>query len=69
MATTFRINSDTIALGWVNRQRNSIVIPAGAEIVLHNALLEGNRLVDVVWEGRRLMMFTTDLRAFASRIT
>jgi hypothetical protein len=38
------------------------LIPLGAVLRVVDGQLNGNRLVDVEWEGRIVMMFTTDIR-------
>ncbi|HEY6390085.1 MAG TPA: hypothetical protein VIX89_02335 [Bryobacteraceae bacterium] len=38
------------------------LIPLGAVLKVIDGPLYGNRLIDVEWEGRTVMMFTTDIR-------
>ena len=40
----------------------SLTIPAGSLIVVTSGPLDGNRLVDVTWNGQAMMMFAQDLR-------
>lgn len=44
------------------------LIPFGAVVRVINGPLDGNRLVDVDWEGKTVMMFTTDLRERCERL-
>ena len=39
----------------VTLPRNSVVVPDGDPV-------EGNRLINVIWQGATIMMFTQDLR-------
>ena len=39
-----------------------VTIPQGATVEVVEVNLNGNRLADVRWEGKIMMMFTTDLR-------
>jgi hypothetical protein len=38
------------------------LVPPGALLRVSDEPLHGNRLIDVEWEGRMVMMFTTDIR-------
>jgi len=42
------------------------LVPEGAIIKIASETLEGDKLVDVVWNGKVVMMFTQDLRARAT---
>jgi hypothetical protein len=44
------------------------LIPAGAVVKVIDGPLDGNRLVDVDWEGKAVMMFTTDIRERCERL-
>ncbi len=44
------------------------LIPLGAVLRVIDGPLDGNRLVDVDWEGRTVMMFTTDIRERCERL-
>jgi hypothetical protein len=43
-------------------------VASGAVIEVCNGPIDGDRLVDVIWDGRNVMMFTQDLRSRAQRI-
>jgi hypothetical protein len=36
-------------------------VPSGAVIKVVAVPIDGNRLVDVIWDGKTVMMFTTDI--------
>jgi hypothetical protein len=64
----FRIQTPTLAILSQDGHRIPITIPQGATIEVIDGPLDGNRLVDVNWEGKTLMMFTIDLRERGARI-
>ena len=39
------------------------LVPEGAVIEVDSATFDGDKLVEVIWNGRRAMMFTQDLRS------
>jgi len=38
---------------------------SGTIVDVCNEAIDGDRLVDVIWDGRKVMMFTQDLRSRA----
>jgi hypothetical protein len=68
MSVRYRISDPTIAMfqekgGYVAR-----TVAVGTVVEVSNGPIDGDRLVDVVWDGRDVMMFTQDLRSRAERI-
>jgi hypothetical protein len=59
---TYRVRETALAIFSTAGERIPITLPINAIIVLVNGPLDGNRLVDVTWEGKILMMFTQDMR-------
>ena len=58
----FRLETATLALGVADGKRKAITIPAGAVLkVVSGPSGEGDRMVDVHWEGKTLTMFTIDV--------
>lgn len=49
-------------LGIFSATRLATAVPEGSIIEIPIALCSGTRLVDVVWDGRAMMMFVQDLR-------
>jgi hypothetical protein len=45
------------------------LIPFGAIVKLIDGSLDGNRLIDVEWEGKTVLMFTTDIRERCERLS
>ena len=58
----YRLNTPTLAIIKQNGQNRPTTIPPGAVVKVIDGLLDGNRLVDVKWDGKTVMMFTTDIR-------
>jgi hypothetical protein len=60
----FELTKSTLALDVASGKRNWVTIPAGAVIkVVAGPNGEGDRMVDVLWERRPLVMFAIDLTA------
>jgi hypothetical protein len=58
----FRLERATLALGVGNGKRNAVTVPAGAIIkVVSGPTGEGDRMVDVHWDGQTLTMFAIDV--------
>jgi hypothetical protein len=62
------IKSPTMVLFLQDGHYVSQMIPEGTEITLEGATFNGNKLIEVVWEGKVVMMFTQDVRLRADRI-
>jgi hypothetical protein len=45
----------------------TVTIPAGSRVIVQNAEV-GSRLIDVLWEGQPVMIFTQDLQERATLI-
>ena len=58
----YRLQTATLAIATVDGQHQPATVPAGAIVKLVDGPLDGNRLVDVAWDGKTVMMFTTDIR-------
>jgi len=66
MAGRFRLLVPT--LGIITATRLANTIPVGAIIEVPIPPQEGNRLVDVIWEGKEVMMFVNDLNNRSEKI-
>ena len=60
----YRFNSPTLALLEEEGHHVARTVPAGA-IVEVDGTLEAGRLVEVLWDGKRVMMFAQDLKSRA----
>lgn len=65
----FKLGNPTMALDIVDGKRVAITIPAGETIkVASGPTGEGDRLVDVVWDGRTVAMFAFDVNVRGTEI-
>jgi len=64
----YRINSPTIALFEEDGRHVANTVPAGAVIDISSDSFDGDKLLEVVWEGKPVMMFTQDLRKRAESV-
>lgn len=62
LGESYRLNQQTIGLSSEADDRVSIFIPKNAVVTVIEGPLNGNRMVDVKWEGRVVMIFADDLR-------
>jgi hypothetical protein len=58
----YRVRETALAILSTGGQRVPVTLPINAVLILVDGPLDGNRLVDVTWEGKTLMMFTQDMR-------
>jgi len=65
----FRIKNPTIALFHEDGRHVAHTVPEGAVIRVDSAAFDGDKLVDVTWDGKKVMMFTQDLRSRAEAVT
>ena len=65
----YRINSPTIALFHEDGRHVAHTVPAGAFINVDSAAFDGDKLVDVTWNGKKVMMFTQDLRSRSTAVS
>ena len=64
----YRMKTPTLAIMAHDGQNTPITIPKGGEIQVVDGPLDGDRLVDVLWEYKPVMMFTTDIRERGERL-
>ena len=67
-AETYRLTSATIALFSEEGRQVARFIPFGGLIHVRHSL-DGNSLIEVVWEGQTVMMFAQDVLARGERVT
>ena len=58
----YRLNTPTLAIMVHDGQHSSVTVPAGDIVQVTDGPLDENRLVEVEWEGKVLLMFAVDLR-------
>jgi hypothetical protein len=73
----YRIKTPTLAIMAQDGQKTPVsssgglslkTIPIGAEVEVIGGPLNGNRLVDVRWDGKTVMVFTNDIRDRGDRV-
>ncbi len=57
----FRLKTSTLSIEGMNGTRTAVTLPAGAIVKVVSGPTPGDRLVDVLWEGKMVEMFAIDL--------
>ncbi len=63
----YRIKEPTIALFQQDGRHVAHTVPAGAIITVDDAAFDGDKLVNVTWDLKKVMMFTQDVRSRAEQ--
>jgi len=63
----FRLNMPTIALFSEDGRQVARTIPQGSVVRVNT--LEGNKLIEAVWEGKIILMFAQDIRSRGEKVT
>ena len=59
----FKLDKTTLAIGDVNGKPVAVTIPAGDIVkLIADPSHENEEMVDVLWEGRTVAMYATDLK-------
>ena len=66
-STAYRLKTEILAVYCDGEQRGNVYIPASAVILIEDDTPR-NPLIPVLWEGRRLKLFLTDLENRAEPI-
>jgi len=66
---TYSLNSAILAIHTVGGERTATMVPQGAVVTVQDVPPDGNRLVDVLWDGKLMMMFVNDLKERATLIS
>jgi tricorn protease-like protein len=64
----FRMKNPTLAIMTQDGAKIPVMIPKGGEVEVFDGPLNGNRLVDVRWDGKTVMVFTNDVRDRGERL-
>jgi hypothetical protein len=67
-AYALRLKGPTLAVLIHHGSLTAVTVPADSIIELAHGLLDGDQLMDVRWDGKTVMMFTTDIRKRGERI-
>ena len=58
----FRLNEETIAIEALGRKRVATLVPTGSVITVESGPRpDDHRMVDVLWDGRKIVMFAVDI--------
>lgn len=63
MESRFRLTESTLAMVAVDGHHTSFTVPVDTVIDLNGEKFNGHRLMEVLWDGRKILMFTSDLKA------
>jgi hypothetical protein len=64
----YRITSSTIALFLEDGRHVAHMVPIGAVVLVDRETFNGDKLVEVLWAEKLVMMFTQDIRTRAEMI-
>ncbi len=64
----FRLTNPTLALVQEGGHHVAHTVPTGTIILVDNVAFDGEKLVNVTWDGKTVMMFAEDLRLRAERV-
>lgn len=64
----YRMKTPTVAIMAHDGHNTPITIPRGGIVEVVDGPLDGDRLLDVCWDGKMMMMFTTDIRERGERL-
>ena len=59
---SYRIKTPTMAISAQDGTRTTFMVPVNAIVSISEDPREGDRLIDVIWNGEPFLMFTQDLR-------
>lgn len=66
----FRLKRTTLSIETVGDERLLVMVPTGSVvIVVSGPLPDDGRMVDVLWDGRALVMFAIDLQVRGEEVT
>jgi hypothetical protein len=65
---TYRITSPTMSLFLEDGRHVGRTLPKGALVKIESETFNGNKLVEVLYEGKIVMMFTQDLRSRGEKV-
>ena len=64
----YTLSSPTLSLIEDNGRHTSLMVPQGATVTIAEETFSGDRLVEVQWAGRTVLMFADDLRTRLKRV-
>lgn len=64
----FKLETPTMAIETVSGKRVAVTVPAGEIIKVISGPRHGDRMMDVFWDGRVVMMFAVDIQERGTEI-
>ena len=64
----FRLKERTLAIEVLHGRRRAVTIPAGAIFKVVPGASDGEQTVDILWDGRRVEIFTCDVNMRGTEI-
>lgn len=68
MSGKYRIKTPTMALFLENGRHIPRTVPEGAVVETSSLAFDANKLIEVMWDGRKVMMFTQDIQSRGERV-
>jgi hypothetical protein len=65
----FKLETTTLVIGEANGKRVAVEIPAGGVVKVVAGPRDGDRMIDVLWKGRTLVMFAIDLELRGTEVS
>jgi hypothetical protein len=65
----FKLKERSLAIEVVDGKRSAVTIPAGATLKVVSGPSNGERTVDVLWESRKVEIFTVDVNMRGTEVT
>ncbi|MCU1334467.1 MAG: hypothetical protein JWO19_48 [Bryobacterales bacterium] len=65
----FKLERATLAVEVIDGRRTAVTIPAGAIVKVAAGPVNGDGIMNVLWEGRKLAMFAVDVNVRGTEIT
>ncbi len=62
MLGRYRLTAPVLAIFPVDGHHESATVPIGTVLDLDGKTFNASRLMDVLWDGRKVMMFTDELK-------
>jgi hypothetical protein len=60
---SYRIKDPTVAISDRSGKKTIMTVPAGSVVVVEQPKTDEMEMLDVLWNGRHVLMFARDLRA------
>jgi hypothetical protein len=68
MLGQYRLTQPLLAMFAVDGHHDTFTVPTGSLVELDGKTFNGNKLMNVLWNGKSVMMFTEDLRNWTAEV-